>query len=237
MEIVYLTPKQEVKVLEMCKDNFIGNGSSRAVYKLNTPNGVYAVKVFLDKGGHIQSLAELRLYECLAEDNTLAQIYAFGKTCLICEWIDYVYEDYIEDFITDRVNEQYWEGEFSSLITDHISLENAYAQVNFIHYRLTEYCGDTGDNTQIGWSPSRKRFVAYDYGYNTDVSRREQVGHMSDYLGNHGQNEVLQEAHHIVESLSYEFIDHYDDENYYEDEDCEDCDSTIVSTDRLLWGD
>jgi hypothetical protein len=214
MEIVYLTPRQEVKVLEMCRHNFVANGSSRAVYSITVDGVRYAVKVYLDNGGRIQSLAELRMYEALHDENVLAKIYAAGRNCLVCEWIDYVYEDAIDDFCTERVDDEYWESEFSEGITSNISLNDAYEQIFRVHDVLTDWCGDTADNTQIGWSSKLKTFVAYDYGYNTDTSRYEQVGHMEDYICNYG---VLDEAISMVEDLGSVFLDYYDDPEYSEE--------------------
>lgn len=214
MEIVYLTPRQEVEVLEMCRNNFVANGSSRAVYSITIDGVRYAVKVYLDNGGRIQSLAELRMYEALHDKNVLAKIYAVGRNCLVCEWIDYVYEDAIDDFCNENVDDEYWESELSEAITSNISLDDAYEQIFKVHDVLTDWCGDTADNTQIGWSSKLKTFVAYDYGYNTDTSRYEQVGHMEDYLCSFG---VIDEAISMVEDLGAVFLDYYDDPSYSEE--------------------
>ena len=213
--IVYLTPKQEVAVLEMCRDNFIASGSSRAVYSI-TVNGVrYAVKVFLDNGGRVQSLAELRMYEALQDKDVLARIYGVGRNCLICEWIDYVDDYIINDFLWEGINDEYWNSDLDKSIISSISLENACEQISEVHDILTEWCGITGDNTQIGWSPELKKFVAYDYGYNTDTARREQVGHMEDYICT---CDVLDEAISMVEDLGAVFQDYYGDSEDNEEE-------------------
>ena len=215
MAIVYLTPKQEVAVLEMCRDNFIANGSSRAVYRINIDGVNYAVKIFLDNGGRVQSLAELRMYEALQDKDALARIYAVGRNCLICEWIDYVCDYIIDDFLSEGVYDDYWKSDLDKSIIDSISLEDAYKEIFEVHDILTEWCGITGDNTQIGWSPKLKKFVAYDYGYNTDTSHREQVGHMEDYICT---CDVLDEAISMVEDLGAVFQDYYGDSEDEEEE-------------------
>lgn len=225
MNIRYLTPEQEKKVLELCKGHFEANGSSRAVYRLEIEEAVYAVKVFLDNGGRVQSAAELKMYEALSGEGVLADIYAVGKTCLITEWINYVCEDFIESAVEGNC-EWGWQ-EFNHYeFLDIINAEEMECRVSKVYNVLDDWCGSTGDNTQIGWSHEKQNFVAYDYGYNTETSRHEQVGHMSDYIDMYGYKGVLDEAIEIVDDLAYNFIDYHDDPEYNEErhEICFSCD-------------
>lgn len=163
---LYLTKEEERAILEysLLHGDFLGAGSSRAVYSLGKD---YVVKVAISDEGLLQHSIEREFYAELAVYGLFADLYASGHTINICERLTQL--DELED-----VNE--------SLFIDIVSELND----------ITNY--DGGDNEQIGFSPKRKKWVAYDYGYNSDYCRENLVGCMYDWVNCCNVLEIALEA-------------------------------------------
>lgn len=152
--VLSLTEEEERAILEYANHHgkFLGAGSSRAVFSLGED---YVVKVAISDEGLLQHSVEREFYVELAEYDLFADLYATGRTVNICERLTRL--DELED-----VNE--------SLFIDTVSELND----------ITDY--DGGDNEQIGFSPKRGKWVAYDYGYNNDYCHEELVGCMDEWV-------------------------------------------------------
>lgn len=191
--MIYLTKNEELEILNEAlknKDNYLGNGSSRAVYEITYRGKKAALKVFLDEGGKNQSDLEVKFF--LSHRDLTSEFYAVGKNCIVCELINMKYSEVvseiyeqdlgynaIEEFCdTDLTKEQY---------NNIISL---FDELDDIYY--------SDDNYQIGWSDERECFVSYDFGYQD--FNGELIGHMESYICDYGDRWVLQEAIRMVEN-------------------------------------
>lgn len=78
-----LTIQNELKLLEQAlkSNDFIGNGSSRAVYGLDDKT---VLKVVADDGGKLQNKIEAEMYD-KHKSNKLAKVYAVGRYVLVME--------------------------------------------------------------------------------------------------------------------------------------------------------
>lgn len=152
--VLSLTKEEERAILEytLHHGTFLGAGSSRAVYSLGKD---YVVKVAISDEGLLQHSVEREFYAELAKYDLFADLYATGCTVNICERLTRL--DELED-----ANE--------SLFIDIVSELND----------ITDY--DGGDNEQIGFSPKRGKWVAYDYGYNNSYCHEELVGCMYEWV-------------------------------------------------------
>lgn len=157
--MIKLTIDQEIEILENLGD-FIGNGSSRAVYEYNDD---YVVKVALDKKGQFQNNAEVKKYRKYG-DLHLARIQSYGKHIVVMEKVDMldyyvVYDIWHTERYDEYVDEdkEYYEAKGIN--------EEVFYKIKETVDALDEWNGTTSDNYQIGIVGDR--VVAYDYGFET----------------------------------------------------------------------
>lgn len=174
---------------DMTEEDYIDNGSSRAVYDVMFEGRECVMKIALDRQGRNQNVLEANLYaEC--GGTYLANIYArYSNVLLICEKV-YMYD---RDFV-ENVAEYGCDADYELLRYDEDNDEEVYIEVwEAYDYRscddcqrviddirdaynyLCDYQGDTSDNNQIGYREGGEA-VAYDYGYSTDQEWRDIVG-------------------------------------------------------------
>lgn len=111
----------------------------------------YVVKVGLGEAGRVQNEVEHCFYEEHCETDLFAHLYATGTYINVMEALVDL-EDCDEDTMIEVVEDLNW---------------------------VTEY--DGGDNEQIGFSEKRNRWVAYDYGYDSEHDHCELVGRMDEW--------------------------------------------------------
>lgn len=174
---------------DMTEEDYIDNGSSRAVYDVMFEGRECVMKVALDRQGRNQNVLEARLYaECGGD--YLANIYArYSNVLLICEKVymfgagfvenvaEYGYEaegelSHYDEETDEEVYVELWEAyEFNNYDDCQRVIDNVRDVYNY----LCDYQGDTSDNNQIGYRESGEA-VAYDYGYSTDQEWKDIVG-------------------------------------------------------------
>jgi hypothetical protein len=163
-----LTIQNELRVLQKAftKNEYIGKGSSRAVYGLDEKT---ILKVVADSGGKLQNKLEAETYAKHKSDK-LAKIYAVGKFILVMERVNLIddYDDYNDDD----------EREF-----------------NTVQDYLNCITGTHGDNYQIGKSLDG-HMKAYDYGYTTikNIEQYEMIGDIGYYLSRYGKLGLIEET-------------------------------------------
>ena len=161
---IRLTTEQELEILKnLTPDDFIGNGSSRAVYSFCG----YVVKVAMSTGGMNQNEVEASFYGNHGYSDCFAHLYAHGEMINIMEELDdcgfYEYGDYY-----DEEDEEDTER--------HFTIECLMDEASY----LTDY--DGADNGQIGWSAIDNCYKLYDYGYSMDYDRDEIVDDVEDWM-------------------------------------------------------
>lgn len=159
-EIRKLTLTEEVGYLKRInpRRDFIGNGSSRAVFNLNDG---YCLKVAYGRGGFKQNIREALLYEDYGDEGYLAEIIAYSKGMVVMEMVEVV--EVMEDEMEEEMEEWFYsEYDLDSLIDS-----------------MSQYNGHTIDNYQVGITEDY-RLVSYDYGYDSDLPFWDQVGDLSD---------------------------------------------------------
>ena len=176
-ETVQLT-KEEEEAFIYCinDDDFLGCGTSRAVYALEGTNLV--VKVAMSHGGIVQNHIEKTFFDRIG-GNLLAHLYAHGRLINVMERVDdcqYFCEWEYDD-----------DSEVKAEIMDLIDLVD----------ELTEY--DGGDNKQVGYSSRINGWVVYDYGYGnydeyTHSEMVDNVGWWMDFIN------PLDNAKEIIET-------------------------------------
>ena len=158
-------------LIETIKDDersYIGNGSSRAVYRVEYCGHSYAVKIAGQQEGRAQNQIEMDLYEDHGDRFLNPILAAYKDILLVCNEIDPLDTDIVEeawrnDEVEDFIEAVSWADWYT--YDELVDLwENCRATVEF----LTEYQGDTWDNFQVGIDYDG-RVVAYDYGYVSNV--------------------------------------------------------------------
>ena len=195
-----LTLQQEQEMLTYLKANmdlFIGSGSSRAVFRCDeTMRKIFQldniaveliVKMSLGLGGYRQSSLEVSTYNYIGNTGCLADIYARGSIFTVMERLDIDYD--FDDFYQDVC----YEGDLEDFIcnyhcADELDTEsyrrlyNKYLSAYNTITKLDEYLGQTGDNSQLGWSEIDGVFKAYDYGFDAERLSSEQMTESSNYF-------------------------------------------------------
>lgn len=162
---ITLTSEEEMAVLKFLDESdFLGNGSSRAVYQLFN----CVVKVAMSVGGMTQNKVEADFYYDHCYSNCFAHLYAHGRVINIMERLDdcgfYDYEGFYYDEEDEEDCERY------TTINDLIDEAN----------ERTDYYGS--DNGQIGWSTLDNCYKLYDYGYSMDYERHEIVDDVETWM-------------------------------------------------------
>lgn len=153
-----LSNLQERKLLKLLKNaKLIGNGSSRLVF-IDPRNDNRVVKVAIGAAAFCQNKLEVKLWND-TQDSHLAQIFEYGKFVVVMERM---METYDEDSFNDGYDSSSENRDFFQLGDD---------VVNWLVTKL----GCTSDNYQIGLNANNE-WKAYDYGFNSDISAREQCG-------------------------------------------------------------
>ena len=206
-----LTKFEEKQILLKAynEGNFLGNGSSRAVYSLGDG---YCVKVAIDRKGQFQNHIEVDTYATYGRKN-LAEVKAFGKYIVVMEEVQPVshiiedaiwlyerrsgstyYSSYDSDYTnsntgSDSEYESHTEEE-KDLTFEGLTAEEVKEAMMLIEW-LDDVMGHTSDNQQIGFARDG-RAVAYDYGYmpeNHDISVSDTLG---DAICEYGEVDFLQ---------------------------------------------
>lgn len=211
-----LTRKEALNLLaDMTNEDYIDNGSSRAVYNVMFEGRECVMKIALDRQGRNQNTLEANLYmEC--GGTYLANIYArYSNVFLICEKV-YMYN---RDFV-DNVAECGYDADgelprydYEADEEDCIEVWKAYEyrscedcqkaidDIRDVYNFLCDYQGDSSDNNQIGYRESGEA-VAYDYGYSTDQDWEDIVGKIYRYVN---QGTVLEECtQYIIDNAEME---------------------------------
>jgi hypothetical protein len=157
--MVKLTINQEIEILENLGE-FIGNGSSRAVYEYNDD---YIVKVALDKKGQYQNSAEVKKYRKYG-DLHLARIQSYGKHIVVMEKVDILDYYIVYDIWHSENYDEYTDEDKDYYEAKGID-ESLFYKIKETVDALDEWNGTTSDNYQIGIVGDR--VVAYDYGFET----------------------------------------------------------------------
>lgn len=167
-----LTREEFDNLIETIKNDehsYIGNGSSRAVYRVEYCGNNYAVKIAGQPEGRAQNQIEMDLYEEHGGEYLNPILAAYKDILLVCDEIDPLDTDMVEEAWRNEDVEDFIEAvEWADWYTRDELIDiwaNCRAAVHF----LTECQGDTWDNFQIGTNYNG-RVVAYDYGYVTGVS-------------------------------------------------------------------
>lgn len=187
MEIKLLTEVQEKEILNklIMYYSAINNGAARVVFLVSNKdlvdcgltlnaNKEYVVKVALGLGGINQNHIETEVYRRFGDTAPLAEIAYIGHYIEIMERVN-PHEDLrscaeyadSDDFIDYAIG------------NCDLSEEEAYDAYQVIQ-QLAEINGSTNDNGQIGFNADG-RWVAYDYGYNTESDERL-CSDMCDYV-------------------------------------------------------
>lgn len=184
--------QEALDILEsVSEEDFIGNGSSRAVYNIHYQGKECVMKIALDRQGRNQNVLEMKLYAEHADSGNLATIYAhYSNVFMICEKVSMFDEDFVVE-VTEYGNDA--EDGFSYYCSDEDEEDRCLWQVydfrnadacqevidgiRDVYNYLCEYQGDTSDNCQIGCTKDG-RVVAYDYGYDTSECYRDIVGNV-----------------------------------------------------------
>lgn len=179
-----LTKEEALELLTRLEEeeNYIGRGSSRAVFEFKHEGKAYAVKVAGDAQGRFQNDRERTLW-LETESEYLAPVEFYYDDVIIafpivlgCEDLaDYIYESGIYDSedLDDR------EDFMNMFDIEEDELDNTIELFQNCVNFLSDYQGETSDNCQVGWLEGR--IVAYDYGYTTYDDRHDQVGDMDSY--------------------------------------------------------
>jgi hypothetical protein len=192
-----LTFQEALGILDgISEDDFIGHGSSRAVYSVYYQGKECVMKIALDRQGRNQNVLEMKLYAEHADSGHLADIYArYSNVFMICEKVTVYDEDFVIDvteYGSDAGDEAAYhcseDGECGTVWEsyDFRSAEQCQKiidDVREVYNFLCEYQGDTSDNCQIGCADNGKA-VAYDYGYDTSESFHDIVGRIYRWVGN-----------------------------------------------------
>lgn len=192
-----LTIEQEIELLKNA-GNFIGNGSSRAVYEVEYDGKPCVLKVYLDKAGEVQTNNEIEMYKNYA--GMFANIYAIGHCCIVAEKVDLLDGYAIECAMSGSTYDEYSFNESKPELS-----EPEYEELCGLLEMIEGALGSSCDNDQVGFSKEQGIFVAYDYGYTSDMDFDEQVGSMDDYISELGEQGILSAAiHMVVQEMPFE---------------------------------
>jgi hypothetical protein len=168
----------------MDRDEFINNGSSRAVFGYTND---LVVKIAIDKQGQRQNANEINAFRYYGSYAPLAKITAYGKNIVVMERVDALEYGEVEAIVNDEyyededengeVYEVYGDGEFNEKVKD-------------VVYELERINGETDDNFQIGYN-SNGNIVAYDYGYNSGGYGELVSRNLEGFLGRTSEREFL----------------------------------------------
>lgn len=172
-----------LKALEV--DEYLGEGSSRAVYSLGDGT---CVKIANDIRGQFQNKTEIEAFKEHGRER-LAEIFAYGKYIVVMEQVDAyenIYEivcdfEYAEDNYYGEEEEHYARLRANGLCSDDegwepfpdFSLQDTvvdgldasqYKQILELKNWMDYNFGETVDNYQMGMRDDGT-FVSYDYGY------------------------------------------------------------------------
>lgn len=174
-----LTIREEYDLLQELsveEGNFIHNGSSRAVYRLDENR---VLKVAMDRQGRQQNTNEINLFRAHGNQH-LAEIFAYGKFTVVMEIVD---EQDMEDMIFEY---QDFDNQEVAEVIDFLELSH----------------GSTDDNFQLGYSRTRNKLVCYDYGYHTDYENSQLVsGKLHRQLARLGEDGLLQKTSRMLKLL------------------------------------
>lgn len=206
-----LSPKEEMNLIKYIIDNgdFLDRGSSRAVYTLD--NGrVY--KIAFDEEGRTQNNLEVDLFECHGK-HYLAEIFSYGRYLVEMEQVETPYsssdlEDYSGGFYYFGTDEEEDEDAMRGYCIP--TLEEA-EDIERAKEFLDNELGYTSDNFQIGFSRNQQCWVAYDYGYDPNLNRDDQVSEdLTELVDFEGPDYVLEKALEKIKQL----LDLTDKKNY-----------------------
>ena len=197
-----LTNEQQKNILkELLKGHMNDRGNARMVFQLNKEENAevfnfvpeldteieYVVKVAIGFGGFQQNRQEYETF-MREKDAPLAEIFAYSQFIVIAEKVD-VEEDFeLADYVTEEsISEpretaiEYieWSGFDYDCESDYQDNIQRYAQKIECIAQLHSMFGETNDNGQIGYSERQGRYVAYDYGYNTNDSVDNQTSDLA----------------------------------------------------------
>lgn len=201
-------------------NNFLDNGSSRAVYDIGHD---LVLKVSVDEEGDAQNDVEYDFYYDTLNSKYLAKLYGMGTSVILMEKVEVMsyYEVYellnaAQGWDADNyINEEYDEND--KLIENPIP-EIAYKIRETVDF-LEDYLGSTSDNSQLG--KSGDRIVAFDYGFvpQNEGNVSNNLSRMFDYFDDTVVLEVAQlrqKGYYLdeaLEELGLEGIED-DDDNY-----------------------
>ena len=179
------TEEQQIIYSIMDRDEFLGNGSSRAVFGYTDS---LVVKIAIDKQGQRQNANEINVYRDYGSSLPIAEITAYGKNIVVMERInpldtyevESVFNDepYEETDDDDETYESYRDGDYVDAIKQTV-------------FDLEGINGETSDNYQIGYN-SNGKIVAYDYGYYTGGSGDLVSRNLEGFLGNTSERFFLE---------------------------------------------
>lgn len=197
-----LSPKEELNLIKYIMDNgeFLDRGSSRAVYTLDNDR-VY--KIAFDDEGRTQNNLEIDLFEVHGK-HYLAEIFSYGRYVIEMEQVETPYsasdlEDYSGGFYHLTLSEEEDEDEMRGYIIP--TLEEA-EDIERAKEFLDNELGYTSDNHQIGYSYNQQCWVAYDYGYDPNLNRNDQVSEdLIDIVDFEGPEYVLERTLEKIKQL------------------------------------
>ena len=186
-----LDVKQERQILELLKDaEFLNNGASRCVFNcsdeiaalLDIESDNYVIKLACGLGGVRQTEAEVK---CFLNHPyaPLAEIVAYGRYVEVMERVECDdFRDFAEECDEDwgipyETFYDYNGNDEEGSDADDARAEEAYDVIIQLH----RIFGHTADNGQLGRN-RHDNLVAYDYGFDTDLSCDEQTSEVSDYV-------------------------------------------------------
>lgn len=176
-----LSEEREILLQAIKKDEFLDNGSSRAVFALNDE---YVVKIALDEGGFLQNDLEIKMYEMDTINKYLARIESYGKFIIVMERvspIDEVFYPEEEDYFLE--NDEFDEEAYDKDV-------DLFDKTREVIYELQDYLGSTTDNEQLGFT-AEGDIVSFDYGFmaypyeaeNTEATDyTDFIGDIEDFL-------------------------------------------------------
>ena len=235
MSIKQLTKEQALEVVNFVRDSlerkdgdvcFEDNGSSRAVFQFDYGVECYVVKLAADMQGRRQNQIEMNLWEDAGHLGFLTPIrYAYKDMFIICDFVEtlpfevceWAYKRDFDYFKKNVISEYNWI--LPSNYTDE-DIEELYDEINTIIHFLDCCQGETGDNYQLAFGANefnnrttRYSIVAYDYGYNLEVSRKEQVGNVESHIhyGDYAKSDLFDIELEWIEN-DIEYSNDYDEE-------------------------
>ena len=158
-----LTKRQEKNIMKALKTRgeFLGHGSSRAVFRLGED---YCVKIAKDEYGVTQNKLEVDMFRKNGR-MYLAEIKAYSKFFVVMEFIEVIDRDDVDYYL-----EQYFY--YEQELEDGEDVEwqedmpiNIVSEMSEVVEAMASMVGETDDNTQLGFRENTDVVVCYDYGY------------------------------------------------------------------------